>query len=300
MNCPFDNIFTLPGTPFNVPDGADDNKKEGIPRYLFRLHSNRTAGHTCPKHIISPASAAGCANDLYSLRKVDAAKLLYSHLTWDWAHEASCNFMSWSSSMLFLLQYGLHRHFKDLTPLSEIYLLVIDTRGFPEDTFVRDMQLIQSFKAYSVHLEGFYNNVRTRDLPGGGKYYFGEYLSQGVLDIAGRSSQASMQSLIDFGLFDLCPGLGDSGQWNLWAKAVVAIREQAFRGSPGPGPMPKSEFRKTLVLASACFGDDWALLVVIQLLALKRRQSRDPVISNGIKAAFTSEFSFEMHTSLIE
>ncbi|KAF4997979.1 hypothetical protein FGRMN_3499 [Fusarium graminum] len=71
--------------------------------------------------------------DLLQLPPEDAAKKLNRHL----------------SSLLFVLQYGLFRHVKvDRTSLSKIQLIMIDTRNFPKQTFLRDLDAIRYFFTY--------------------------------------------------------------------------------------------------------------------------------------------------------
>ncbi|TWU71547.1 hypothetical protein ED733_002271 [Metarhizium rileyi] len=112
------------------------------------------------------------------------------------------------------------------------------------------MELMETFKKYSADLEAFYKNVRTRVLPTGSIYYFGEYLSQGRLTVT-----------------------------------VVQWREGAFHEHPGLTERP--EFRKALTIAASCFGDEWALPLTIMLLSLKSRKQKDRVIQDGIRATFT-------------
>ncbi|KID83221.1 hypothetical protein MGU_09502 [Metarhizium guizhouense ARSEF 977] len=148
------------------------------------------------------------------------------------------------------------------------------------------MELMETFKKYSADLEAFYKNVRTRVLPTGSIYYFGEYLSQGRLTVTGRCSEANVQQMIELGLFDLCPhGLRDEVRWSAWAKPVVQWREEAFHENPGLTERP--EFRKALTIAASCFGDEWALPLTIMLISLKSRKQKDRVIQDGIRATFT-------------
>src|SRR5690606_38653155 len=75
-----------------------------------------------------------------------AGDLLWSHLRWTAAHEETCNFTSWTSSLLFALQYGLfmHRGLDFRSKLYDIHLLIIDTRKFPKGTFVKDLEIMRA------------------------------------------------------------------------------------------------------------------------------------------------------------
>lgn len=120
-------------------------------------------------------------------------------------------------------------------------------------------------------------------------YYFGEYLTQGDMDVKGRCVVTDMQSLIDAGLFELKPELEDKSKWVELAKRVVCLRE-AFEVSQDAPTATHAEFRKAIAIASACFGDFWDFPVATMLLALKRRKRKDPVIIDGFAALFAGKF----------
>ena len=59
------------------------------------------------------------------------------------AHETRCNLMSWTSSLLFALQYGLYRHQTDCDEvgLLQVLLFVLDTRDFQEGHSLKTWRL---------------------------------------------------------------------------------------------------------------------------------------------------------------
>ena len=63
--------------------------------------------------------------------------------------------MSWTSSLLFALQYGLYRHQIDYdeVDLSQVLLFVLDTRDFPRGTFVKDVEIIKVFASHPTGSE---------------------------------------------------------------------------------------------------------------------------------------------------
>jgi hypothetical protein len=263
---------------------------DNIPRYLFRLYAPNTAGTTSISNVTSPAWNCGKIEkkrDIFRLPSNEAADLLCKHLNWDTPHQSECNLMSWTSSLLFAVHYAVYRHGHDRQnfdhpELSKIFLLVADTRGFPKGTFVKDLKVIEAFKDYSTGLNQMHKLRATS------QYYFGEYLTQGHLDIKERCSQTSIQQMIDLGLFDLYPGLGDKKYWDKWAKSVVAQRS-VFQEPRSDAPTEHSDVRKAITIAQGCFGDRWALPVAAMLLSLKPRQQDDPAILNGFRAMFTGE-----------
>ena len=294
-----------PATPF-VPTAEQqasmpEFRMGNTPRYLFRIHAPPSAGTTTTSYVIPPAS--GCDDpelraDLFSRPPGQAADLLYNHLTWLPSHEDECNFTSWTSSLLFALQYGFYRHRGDTmkikSQLSQITIMVVDTRGLPPGTFVKDVEIMRAITSILPAGEGedlrqflnFRKNHRTS-----GIYYFGEYLSQGDLGLEGRCAQASMIELGRHGLFDLQPGFEDQEGWTLWAKRVIALRKpiERLRFFSDVPPTDRKQIRKAIVLASACFGDRFAVPVAAMLLALQPRKGGDLNIIKGFAAMFTGK-----------
>lgn len=154
-------------------------------------------------------------------RTADAAEYLNEHLRWK-CQTSKCNLVSWTSSLLFALQYALYVHRHRGQDLSDIKVLVLDSRQFKKRVFARDLEAMETFRGLSTgpcSLDQLYK------LRNSGVYYNGEYLSQGRLPIdPERSCQTSMQELIDHGLFEVLPDLGDALHWFKWAKRVNELR----------------------------------------------------------------------------
>ena len=262
-----------------------------IPRYLFRLYGPTTAGTTTEREVTSPAwtlrnpSAQHQKQDLFQQDPPHAGGRLYNHLKWEPSHEATCNLMSWTSSLLFAIQYGLYRRGQrngyPSCDLQDLYILVVDTKEFPAGTFIRDMELINNFRSAWRPLREI-QEWRTRSIQ---RLYFGEYLTQGSLDVQGHCTQVSLFNLIDNGLLPV-PGLGDRKYWHLWARRVVELRE-SFENSDSPSATAKSDIRKAIVIAERCFGLRWTLPMALMLLSLRPRPPDDPIIVGGLLALFT-------------
>lgn len=243
---------------------------DNIPTYLFRLYAPRTGGTTTTTEVTSPAwgHVGNYKKDLFRLPPEEAASRLNAHLRWVAMQEDRRNLMSWSSSLLFVLQYGLYRDRTDhdKPSLSEIHLLMLDTRQFPKGTFLRDLEAIDEFQKHSADLAGI-KTWRMSDK------YFGEYLTQGRLNVDGQCSQTSMQQLIDMGLFTLCPALGITGEWIKWAIPVLNTRKDF----DGPAiPIDGENVRSAITMARACLGNRLALPFAVMLLSLQHRQHDVP------------------------
>lgn len=260
-----------------------------VPRYLFRVHSDTTAGSTTLDAVLAPAclhpNKQRGSGDLFDMDRKEAAGLLNKHLWWEMAHEDNCSLMSWTSSLLFALQYGLYKHSGSRSPsaLADIHILVLDTSAYPPGTFLKDMDLIEYFHLDDESGERDLSRMR-RMRRGRGGYYFGEYISQGALDIRATCTQTTIQAMIDVGLFKFFPELGDRLRWKKWADGVLQLRQVAR--SPATA---KVDVRRAIVIASACFGDEFAMPIAAMLLALKRPRPDDPAILQGFEAMFTIE-----------
>lgn len=268
-------------------------KDNQVPRYLFRLHSPKTVGTTCPSYLAPPSATSSNPDlyrDVFSLQQADAARCLNSHLRWWSSHEAKCNFMSWSGSLLFLLQYALYKHRsnRDGSDFSDISLLVIDTRNFPPRTFARDLEIMAVFSPFcrEVNDKDLPNFQNLRSKP---DYYFGEYLSQGDLDLSGKGVQTSFQELVDLGLFELVPALRNEANWHLWVRPVLKLRNTIRE--PASSDATQDEVRKAITIAGAAFGEPWTIPISAMLLSMKPRKNNDSIINEGYKAMFSRKFS---------
>ena len=181
-----------------------------IPRYLFRLHAPDTAGRTTITDVTSPAwcnDQSHRASDLFELQQLEAASRLREHFWWTPEHQEHCNLMSWSSSLLFVLQHGFRRRGDSSKPtFADIQILVVDTSKFPRGTFASELHLLSEFAPIDPSTKRSLRDLK--NYRNSGKY-FGEYITQGRLDITGRCSQTSLEKLDDLGLKSLCPWLYD-------------------------------------------------------------------------------------------
>ncbi|KAK3681566.1 hypothetical protein B0T22DRAFT_387339, partial [Podospora appendiculata] len=261
------------------------------PRYLFRVSTPQSDGASTDRFCARSRAARhwaysnGPTKDIFSLHREEAAYALYRHLTWI-SFDAD-NLVSWKSSLLFAIQYMiyLHKRGKPNFPklaLREIQLYILDTTVFPKGVFVRDLELIEEFRASNRDLDNFAANVRvrTRETHGDDTFYYGEYLSQGALEIEDRCQMVTADAIITQDLFSLRP----------------EFEESMSGGSDGPGLRLASEVNRLRVrfndhiqpaslreLAAAQriamrFGRRWRVPVAAHLLALQPRGDGDEYI----------------------
>ncbi|PWY89953.1 hypothetical protein BO70DRAFT_131228 [Aspergillus heteromorphus CBS 117.55] len=246
---------------FNPRDNVslDPKALENIPRFLFRVASPKTKGETTETWVRSAdalkkksSSQEDIFSNLTAQRGSEISRSLNEHLRW-WRKTGLDNFMSWTSSLLFALQYILYLHQADWdgSNLDEIKLYVMDTSQFPRGAFLRDLDLIDAFQGYengsgnglkSLNLKDFRQLRTTKG------FYFGEYLSQGSMRVAGKCQVISADLLFEGGELHLVvrilqPEFGDihsrrDGEPS-WAKEVKRLRESIW---PSAKP-PPTKFR---------------------------------------------------------
>lgn len=267
-----------------------DRSLDHIPRYLFRTYAPKSSGSTNDTVVEAPAASRANGHvDLLQQPRDRAASTLWNHLNWKtrngtWFRDQDDNLMSWTSSLFFAIQHGLRRHHSDWDSPdhSNIRICIVDTRKFPRGTFVKDLDLMEAY--VDNDNVGRFLNLR---LSAGG-WFFGEFLSQGRLDIEARSAHTSLSLLVDMGLYDLEPRFEEE-QERLAAR-IVDLR-QPFTATPLiTCPASKSQVRKAIAAAQAAFGDEYAMPFALMLLSLCPRPRRDRAILGGFEATFTGMF----------
>lgn len=183
--------------------GLAQSALDEIPCYLFRVVSPHSVGETNETWV---RSESACRNESSSMediflnldteKRTTIARTLNLHLRWWPKGVLRDNFVSWTSSLLFAIQYIYYRHLspKDGSSLEQIKLYAIDTTRFPKGTFIRDLDLIHTFWESDNHPPKK-NLEDLQDLRN--ETYFGEYLSQGPLKIEDKCEMISAQSLFE-------------------------------------------------------------------------------------------------------
>ncbi|PVI04182.1 hypothetical protein DM02DRAFT_640077 [Periconia macrospinosa] len=173
-----------------------------VPRYLFRTFDAASSGR----------------ND----ENQHAVRMLHRHLDNSrFDIYTDDDLMSWTSSLLFAIQYALWRSHTFRRQASEINICVIDTGNFPLGQFARDVSLIGEFYETAQELgestSKFFNFRRN---------YNGEYLSQGKVHHSNRSCIVSLERLIQAGLYELYPEFENAEGHVRWAKRVLELRNK--------------------------------------------------------------------------
>ena len=238
---------------------------DNVDRYLFRLFDLNSEGFNDEIWVRSRDAHLSKRNwnvDIL-LRQdlVNVASMLSRHLWWEGKNDEDDNLVSWTSSLLFVLQYAFYRHQHHGTGLNRMFICVVDTSKLPTDVFLRDTDLIREYSQ-------FYDRLAAMQRLRCGRHYFGEFLSQGVVRIEGNCSIVSIQDIIDTGLMQLRPEFeGFETRPATWANQVVNLRRMDTNGSV---VLPIDENHVEIAMhIGDLFGRRWKWPIVLACLALK-------------------------------
>ncbi|OJJ45211.1 hypothetical protein ASPZODRAFT_167684 [Penicilliopsis zonata CBS 506.65] len=266
------------------PQDSGTSEIDNVPSYLFRVASPLSYGETNERWVLSESvyqNRSSSTEDIFSNldneKRTRVAEMLNLHLRW-WPQngDQQDNFVSWTSSLLFAIQYIYYRHLsrRDGSDLADIKLYVIDTARFPRGTFIRDMDLIDIFCESDESLKDF-QSLRQRP-----DYYFGEYLSQGALEIKNKCQVIPAEILFEQGRLrriqpqfaELQPARGRARPE--WAKEVIRLRRTIY-----PNNLPVLSLEDMLARLEAIeeiihhVAPDWRFPIAIYLAALMGSES---------------------------
>lgn len=272
-------------------------KKYGrVDRYLFRLFDKGSKASTDKTWVKSKDARSLGSNsdrDIFTRANRDnVAQTLRRHLFGEGQPREEDNFVSWSSSLLSVLQYACNksRQAGDHSP-ADLFICVVDTTKFPAAVFMSDMFLISAFSNYDTstrppsaskrtlsHLQSLRQKKHPDDAA---SHYYGEYLSQGALRVKGHCSIVSFADISNTGLYTLRPELSlPIPKGKDWAAGVIKLREK-FHETSSRGRAEDFEIETALRIGGK-YGPSWELPVALAFLALKPR----PAWDEGIMEAF--------------
>ncbi|KAM0351816.1 hypothetical protein ACHAPU_002328 [Fusarium lateritium] len=245
-----------------------------IPRYLFRAFDVKSSGRNSRSIIASCMSENSFPErssiDILSLPShEEASMLLYNHL--DKRSFDGCstdNFMSWSSSFLYVIQYAIWRSKTGRTCPSDVQICVVDTRDFSKGQFARDLWLLQRFQNSPMERDcrAFFDlRLEYPD------YDNGEYLSQGTVNLGDRACIFSLQDLMTTGVSDIYSQFKDDASARVqYTKRLLALRS-AWRQE---GDTSEEDVLQAYNLAIGLLGKLDAWDMTLMLLSLRGRKVR--------------------------
>jgi hypothetical protein len=266
------------------------------PRFLFRTFDYKSSGHSDDKVIASPAAKFGLPNhtkDIFTLDSDVAISIVDKHLN-PWLRKNSTdkdpyhddNFMSWTTSLLYAVQYAYYRRSRYGCSLDQIKICVVDVSMFPPGQFIRSCSLLQAYHGLG-RSDGMQNLYSTTLLVY--MYTFGEYLSQGHLrhrrycEKTQRTSSSviSMACLERNGIYTLYPELEDPTGHGVWALRTIQLRK-LWHGEDNETISSIGELRAAINLATAWFknaSDPSGL--AIYFLSFRKRKFRNVEVDSG-------------------
>lgn len=242
-----------------------------IPRYLFRTYSESSQGINAHPRFLSQATVKGVHHSsLYDIPMDEAKFMIETHILWS---REPTEFISWTSSLLWALQYAVRKRAKCKD--QNVSICVLDIQRAP-------MQL----SIYPVP-----NLLCVYGIPSRGRdFYHAEYLAHSIVEVSGRSlGVISFNALISGGLFELLPELDDKSGRVFLAKRVNQLRSIYFTQPCKVSP------RELLVVKrlAAGFGSDWILPMSLAFLSLRLRERNDEYFLRVIAPlAYSGEYGF--------
>jgi hypothetical protein len=269
--------------PFGLYAYDASNSQLGIPRYLFRVFSKRSAGQNDErwmKSLDAKYAKQGNLTDIFDRPDAEVAIALNEHLRKMYGRSIHDPFISWTASLAFALQYAIYKHRKEGLPMDKIHLCVIDTTDFPNGTFVADLVLMRVF-AKKVNDNTPINVPQFTFWSDGGlpnllslrkTHYFGEYLAQGQLLIENRSFVVSCDKLITKDLLRLVPALNVNmkDQSPHCANATLQLRKPFYR--PERTRLDSTEDITAIKKITKLFPERWIIVMFTSLLGLYPRR----------------------------
>lgn len=178
--------------------------------------------------------------------------MIEHHLLWS---RENTEFISWTSSLLWALQYAVRKRAKWRD--HNVSICVLDIQQAPVQLSIYPVPTLLS--VYGIPSQG-------RD------YYHAEYLAHSLVEVSGGSlGVVSFNALIAGGLFELLPELDDEIGRVLLAKRVAQLRSAYFAH---PRKVLSRELHVVKRLAVG-FGSDWILPMSLAFLSLRLRERKD-------------------------
>jgi len=258
-----------------------------VPRYLFRTFDQASSGRSNEDVVASVERISDESNsrvDILSKPTEVSIRMLHGHLTklCFGGGDESDNLMSWSSSLLFVIQYAVWRCHHRRCGEDEVKICAVDTRKFPRGQFARDITLLRAYRQTAKHNEGmneFFDFRLNRE-----DYDNGEFLSQGQVHHKGRSSMVSLDQLIKAGLHDLYPEFKEESEKSSWTNRVRSLRSRWSAEQS----TTKLDIQAALSVARVCFKTFEPPDIAMLLLLFKNRKLRPTTTTTTRPPSFHS------------
>ncbi|RFN49475.1 hypothetical protein FIE12Z_6264 [Fusarium flagelliforme] len=260
--------------PFQPPPPLADDP----PRYLFRAYDSGSLGSNGEEIFTSRGhenfGSVHSKQDLLTMDRQDASTMLHRHLNGPYRSIEADNLVSWSSSLLSVIQYANYRCWKYAgQDSSNVFICAVDTTEFPKGQFASGKWLRGRYTSTKLdEKERSFLEMRSNNPD----YDNGEYLSQGILNVRDRSCTTSLLSLQSAGLGLLYRGLDVLTEPNDMVRTKWTIYVRHLR-SQWTTSCETSELEIDIArnIARQCFGLFEEMDISLLLLALRSRTPSD-------------------------
>lgn len=232
------------------------------PRFLYRVHTPQSRGKTEATFVAS-TGAGQRHKDILQEDHDRVREKVGRHLT-TFSRTREDNFMSWTQSLLFAIQYAQYREKNDKPRSSadQIKISILDTQRVPRGSLMPASVLLDTFE---IKLK------RNMDH----KWFCDEYLSQGILDIPeGAMATTTLDDLIAHGLHDFYPKFGEKLYNRRLYIRVDQLRSPLKNGDP-EDPSPEDLNLAGAVAEKCCADPRFRPVLFAGLLSLKHHNTND-------------------------
>ncbi|KAL3419294.1 hypothetical protein PVAG01_09516 [Phlyctema vagabunda] len=240
--------------------------------YLFRVHTLIPQSNDCR---IESAAVSRQLDDtnIFDLKKIEAITMIEEHLAW--RNSWSDNFVSWTCSLLFALQYAIYRYYVDFGEhnFEDIQISVVNTAGIARGSFISARSLMLAYGIDGIgRMELSPNDLQD------------EFLSQGTIDVIGVSITTNLAILLESGLYDLIPELDlESEKKFLWRR-VKQLRAQF---SQHPKVASDGEMIQLRQLITKTFGGTWEIPMTAYFLSLRSSYDHVDLLCSELQRGFS-------------
>lgn len=196
-------------------------ENEESPSYLWRVYANDTKGFNSASNFASAAAINGTGHPrMTAIPYQECRTMLTKHLSW--ADIEDSEFISWTSSLLYAIQYAV-RKTKNLQ----------NARAVSKEWDIKICLLNNRVANVSTYAAS--DLIEVYDLPSEGEchpeYHTNEYITHGHIFFDECASVVSLERLRAAGLFELVPELDEEGKKHQLYLRVHELRRMLFLNS---------------------------------------------------------------------
>ena len=265
------------------PDGSFRHLREdfdSVPTFLFRTYTPASWGINNEREVGSALSFFEReTDDLLSKPQLQAQRELDEHTRW--YKDYPSNLVSWTSSLLFAVHFGIQRIIKNSGHYgpADVKICILNTKFLPQGTFLPATALLEAY------------GIPYKDRANDG-HFVAEYLAQGRIRFGDNSSEyvetITLKQLWDNGICDLHPPFREN-----WDQLDCPVRDARGAFKRRAAATTQKEWNLANKVANGCQIDNkrTRFVMVMMLLSLKPRPRNDHEILESVRPWRCSKFA---------